>query len=291
MKAQRARRVRLDVALVQRGMVDTRARAQAAILAGEVYLKGVRVDKPGMLVPVDAVVAHRPSRPQFVSRGGDKLDHALHEFRIDPVGLVAADVGASTGGFTDCLLQRGVRRVYAIDVGTGQLHWRLRNDPRVLNLERRDVRSVTSGDLDGHVDLVVVDVAFISLAKVLPAVIRLVRPDGNIVALLKPQFEVGPAVAKRGVVRDPGAHRDVLIRAIAYAASAGWPVVHGTSSPITGPDGNIEFFLHLRNVPAASASVDVAAVVSVAHATVRRPRPPSSGAEPRATHRQPVAPR
>ena len=258
--------------LVERGVVPTRARAQAAILAGEVYVNGVRIDKPGTRVPVDADLQIRPRRPGFVSRGGNKLDHALQMFGIDVSGLVAVDVGASTGGFTDCLLQRGARRVYAVDVGTGQLDWRLRGEPRVVSLEQRDIRTVTAQDLSGQVDLATVDVAFISLGTVLPAVSRLVRPGGTVVALVKPQFEVGPRLAGRGVVKDPAIHREVLVRTITLAEATGLRVLGATASPIAGPQGNIEFFLHLSHAHGPSHAVDVNAVVAHAHATIKRKR-------------------
>lgn len=253
--------------------MNSRARAQASILAGEVYVAGVRANKPGQLSPVDAPIEVRARRPAFVSRGGEKLDHALTTFAIDVVGLTAVDVGASTGGFTDCLLQRGARKVYAIDVGTGQLAWRLRQDPRVVSLEQRDVRSVAVDELGGAADLATVDVAFISLVKVLPSVARLVRPGSRIVALVKPQFEVGPRLARRGVVRDAAVHREVLQTMIAAANTMGLSSVAATFSPIAGPDGNLEFFLHLCNAPNRGVPVDVDAAVAAAHARVPRGDP------------------
>lgn len=268
-------KIRLDVALAERGFVDSLARAQASILAGEVYVDGVRADKPGLRVPADASIEIRTRRAAFVSRGGEKLDHALAAFAIDVSGLVAVDVGASTGGFTDCLLQHGARKVYAIDVGTGQLDWRLRQDPRVVSLEQRDIRGVTAEELSGPADLATVDVAFVSLSKVLPRVAGLVRPGGSIVALVKPQFEVGPKLARRGVVRDAAAHRDVLATIIAAAMRMGLSPVAATPSPIAGPDGNLEFFLHLHSTPGRAMPIDVAAVVTTAHATVKGR--PSSG--------------
>jgi 23S rRNA (cytidine1920-2'-O)/16S rRNA (cytidine1409-2'-O)-methyltransferase len=261
---------RLDVALVERGLLSTRARAQGAILAGEVFVDGARVTKTGARVDSDAVVELRPQRPPFVGRGGYKLDHALTAFAVDVRGLRAVDVGASTGGFTDCLLQRGAARVYAVDVGSGQLDWHLRNDPRVTALERRDVRSVRPDDLGGPVDVATVDVSFIGLGKVLPALRALVRPGAAVLALVKPQFEAGPKAAKRGVVRDPAVHEEVLRRVIAQAETAGFRVLDATYSPIAGPDGNLEYFLRLEAAPGASQTVDVAAVIRSAHATVPR---------------------
>ncbi len=264
-----AQHVRVDALLVGRGLADTRTRAQAMVLAGEVYVNDLRVEKPGARVPADAHVEVRRRRPLFASRGGYKLDHALTTFAIDVANHVAADVGASTGGFTDCLLQRGARLVYAIDVGTGQLSWDLRRNPRVISLERRDVRTVTAEELGGQVDLATVDVAFISLVQVMPAVIRLVRPQGPMVALLKPQFEVGPRAAKGGVVRDPAVHRATLTRGMARLEALGLTVKAVTASPLAGPEGNLEFFLHLEVGPGPSAVIDVEEVVTAAHETVR----------------------
>jgi len=258
-------RTRLDALLVQKGLAPSRTSAQASILAGDVFVNGIRAQKAGTTVDEDAVIEIRASRPAFVSRGGVKLDHALAEFDITVAGLVALDVGSSTGGFTDCLLQRGASRVYAVDVGTGQLEWRLRNDPRVISLERRDIREVVPGDVGGSVGVATVDVSFVSLKKVLPAVARLLKPGGTAVVLVKPQFEVGPKQAKRGVVRDPAVHRRVLLEVIDAASSGGWTVVDATPSPLRGPEGNLEFFLHLRNEPGPPPAVNVDAAVRRAH--------------------------
>jgi len=269
---------RLDAQLVARGLVESAAKAQVVILAGEVYVNNIRAGRPDRLVGPDATVEIRPRRARFVSRGGEKLEHALLAFGIDPAGTRAVDVGASTGGFTDCLLQHGARRVYAVDVGTGQLAWTLRSNPRVVVLERRDIRSLESGDLDGPVDLATVDVAFISLTRVLSAVAALLRTDGSIAALVKPQFEVEAALTRRGVVRDAAVHRGVLRRVLARAKEIGLVPVAATYSPIAGPQGNLEFFVHLRRSAThrvgqgsgPTASVDVDAVVTVAHQRVRR---------------------
>ena len=270
-------KARLDAQLVARGLVDSAAKAHVVILAGEVYVNNIRAGRPDQLVGPDATVEIRPRRARFVSRGGEKLEHALLAFGIDPAGTQAVDVGASTGGFTDCLLQHGTRRVYAVDVGTGQLAWTLRSDPRIVVLERRDVRSLESGDLDGPVDLATVDVAFISLTRVLSAVAALLRTDGSIVALVKPQFEVEAALTRRGVVRDAAVHRHVLRRVLARATEIGLVPVAATYSPIAGPQGNLEFFVHLRRAThhpvlggGPAASIDVDAVVAVAHQRVRR---------------------
>ena len=262
-------RRRLDLLLVDRGLAPTRARAQAMVLAGEVFVDGRAVEKPGTAVDSGGSIDVRPRRPAFVSRGGVKLDHALTVFGIDVRGRVALDVGASAGGFTDCLLQRGAARVYAVDVGTGQLAWTLRVDPRVVSIEQRDIRALAPDVIGGPADLATVDVAFISLFKVLPAVIPLVRAGGPVVALLKPQFEVGPKVAKGGVVADPAAHVAVLTVALAKAADLGVTVRGVAASPISGPAGNLEFFLWLDTASQPAATVDVAQIVADAHARIR----------------------
>lgn len=273
------RRIRADVLLTERGLFESRAKAAAAVLAGEVYLDGTRVDKPGQLVPADVTVEIRPRRGRYVGRGGEKLEHALQRFGISPAGITAIDVGASTGGFTDCLLQHGARSVVAIDVGTGQLDWQLRTDPRVTSLEQRDIRTVTVDDVGGLSDLATIDVAFISLTKVLSSVARLVRPTGAIIALVKPQFEAGPKLARRGVVRDAAVQRTVLLHVLDHARALGLVPVAATYSPIAGPEGNLEFFVHLR-LQGQPAGIDTAAAVAEAHAVVPRrgvkPRPPIS---------------
>lgn len=261
---------RLDVVLVEQGLFPTRARAQAAVLAGEVYVDGEPVSKVGTRVDPGAAIEIRSRRPRFVSRGGIKLDHALTAFALDVRGLRAADVGSSTGGFTDCLLKRGAAQVYAVDVGTGQLAWELRTDPRVTVLERRNARSVGLHDLDGPVDIATVDVSFIGLGRLLPTLRILVRAGGTLVALVKPQFEAGPKAAKRGVVRDAAVHEDVLRRVISQAEAAGFRLLNAVHSPIAGPEGNLEYFLHLEASPGASRPVDITAVVRMAHERVPR---------------------
>ncbi len=270
MTTMAGKRVRLDALLVGRGLAESRMRAQAMVLAGEVYLAHLRASKPGTLVSADAEIEIRSRRPAFVSRGGYKLDHAIQAFGIDVAGRVAIDVGASTGGFTDCLLQRGARLVYAIDVGTGQLAWTLRRDSRVVSLEQRDVRTVTAEELGQPADLATVDVAFISLLTVMPAVMRLVRPPGPIVALLKPQFEVGPGVAKGGVVRDSVVHRATLERSLARLEALGLTIKGVTASPLAGPEGNLEFFFHLMlGTTERGPAIDIESIVASAHETVR----------------------
>jgi 23S rRNA (cytidine1920-2'-O)/16S rRNA (cytidine1409-2'-O)-methyltransferase len=262
-------RIRVDTLLVKRGLVDSRTQAAAAVLAGEVYINGTRAAKPGQSVTADASVEVHSRRRRFVGRGGEKLDRALALFQIGVAGKSAVDVGASTGGFTDCLLQHGASRVVAIDVGTGQLDWRLRADPRILSLEKRDIRTTTVEDVGGAVDVVTIDVAFISLTKVLPAAVKLVHSHGDIIALVKPQFEVGPKLARRGVVRDVMVHRTVLSRVLEFASAMGLVPIAATYSPIAGPEGNLEFFVHLRREGQPGA-IDVNAVVAQAHAQVPR---------------------
>lgn len=231
---------RLDVLLVEHGLVASREKAKALILAGEVRVAGQRVRLPSALIPTDApLVLDQP--PPFVGRGGLKLAHALTAFGVDPTGRPAADIGASTGGFTDCLLQQGAVRVYAIDVGYGQLDYRLRQDPRVVVRERVNARYLE--ELPEPVDLMTIDVSFISVRLILPAVRRVLGAAGQVVVLIKPQFEAGRAqVGKKGIVRDPAVHRAVLTEFCTWAAEAGWTVRGLTDSPIRGAEGNREFF-------------------------------------------------
>ncbi|HTX52167.1 MAG TPA: TlyA family RNA methyltransferase [Candidatus Baltobacteraceae bacterium] len=237
-------RCRADLLLVERGLCASRADAQRLILAGKVHAAGRRLDKPGMLVPADAPVeVSGPAHP-FVSRGGVKLQHGLTVFGVSPAGRICLDVGASTGGFTDCLLQAGARQVIAVDVGYGQFDARLRRDARVLLLERTNIRHLET--LPVLPDLAVIDVSFISLALVLPPVLRLLGGPREIVALIKPQFEVGKGrVGKGGVVRDPALHRVAINRAVSAAAELGLRTRGITASPLLGPMGNREFLIHL----------------------------------------------
>jgi 23S rRNA (cytidine1920-2'-O)/16S rRNA (cytidine1409-2'-O)-methyltransferase len=231
---------RLDVLLVQRGLAQSREKARTAILAGDVLVNGVPALRQAATVPEDARIELARS-PRYVGRGGEKLEHALGAFALAVRGLVALDVGASTGGFTDCLLQHGAARVYAVDVGYGQLDYRLRRDARVVVLERTNIRDLE--ELPEKPDLATVDVSFIGLEKVLPAVVRLLRPGGRIVALVKPQFQARRReVAKGGVVKDPLVHAAVLGRVVAWAAGHGLRFGGLTTSPLRGPAGNREFF-------------------------------------------------
>ena len=238
-------RQRLDQALVARGLVETRAKAQALILAGAVYSGEKRLDKPGEPVADDAALEVRGKPHPWVSRGGLKLVKGLDHFGFDPAGRTCLDVGASTGGFTDVLLSRGAARVYAVDVGHGQLDWKLRNDPRVVVLEKTNARHLTRSEVPDEIGAVVCDASFIGLETVLPAPLALAGPGAFAVALIKPQFEVGKGrVGKGGVVRDAALHEEVCQRIERWFASQpGWSVLGVVESPITGPDGNVEFLI------------------------------------------------
>ena len=257
--------VRLDTLLVQRRLVESRQKAQSLILAGQVLVDGHLADKPGRRIPESARVTIREGLP-YVSRGGTKLAHALDRFEIDVSEKIAADIGASTGGFTDCLLQRGASRVYAVDVGYGQLAWKLRQDPRVVVLERTNVRHLES--LPESVDIATIDVSFISLELVLPQVKKLLSPEGEIVSLIKPQFEAGrEQVGKGGVVKDPGIHRTVLEKVIGLAERGQLRVRGLTPSPVRGPAGNVEFFIYLsRDQRLDSISIEEAVDVCLKEA-------------------------
>ncbi len=236
---------RLDVLLVSLGLAESRAKAQATIMAGEVYVNGQKADKSGMEVDITSNVEVRGSACPYVSRGGLKLEKALRNFGVDPTGYVCSDSGASTGGFTDCLLQQGASKVFAIDVGYGQLAWKIRNDPRVVVMERTNIRYVTPEDLGQPLDLSVIDVSFISLSLVLPVVKTLLKPMGQVLCLIKPQFEAGrDKVGKKGVVRDAAVHEEVLQNFISLAKSLGFTIRNLTFSPVKGPEGNIDFLVH-----------------------------------------------
>lgn len=257
---------RLDLLLTEKGLCDSRSRAQAIIMSGEVYVNGQKCDKAGTAVDRNAVIEVRGNSCPYVSRGGLKLEKAMRDFGIDPTGYVCSDSGASTGGFTDCLLQRGASKVYAIDVGYGQLAWRIRTDPRVVCMERTNIRYVTPDMIGQPLDLSVVDVSFISLKLVLPAIQALLKPTGQVVCLIKPQFEAGKdKVGKKGVVRDPAVHAEVLQAFLALAQSLHFTVKNLTYSPVKGPEGNIEFLGHLSMCPEGGIVPDVPAIVVAAH--------------------------
>ncbi|MEI6447436.1 MAG: TlyA family RNA methyltransferase [Actinomycetes bacterium] len=243
-------RVRLDSLLVQRGFFETRSRASASVIAGEVILGPgrSRASKPGQMVASDIEIALEEKAGRYVSRGGVKLANALDSLHVDPSGRSALDAGASTGGFTDCLLQRGASRVLAVDVAYGELAWSIRNDPRVEVRERTNARSLVAGDTPWPVDLIVCDLSFISLTKVLPALVGVASPGFDLLAMIKPQFEVGrEAIGKGGVVRDPALRRSALVSVGEFALSLGVDVCGYASSGLPGPKGNLETFIHITD--------------------------------------------
>ena len=246
-------RVRLDQLVFDKGLAPSRERAKAVVLAGLVSVNGEVVSKAGTLVDTNAAVTLEAPDHPYVGRGGLKLAHALDTFGIAVTGREALDLGASTGGFTDVLLQRGAARVVALDVGHGQLDWRLRNDPRVVVVEHFNARHLTLADLPGPVDVVVIDVSFISLRQILPPVVTVLRDGADVVALVKPQFEAGRDEVRKGIIRDPAVHQRVLAEVTAAGAEVGLTRVGSTPSPITGQKGNVEFLLHLRPSPARRA--------------------------------------
>ena len=238
---------RLDVLMVEKGLVESRQRAQAIIMAGQVYSGEKRLDKAGMTLDEDTALGVRGQTLRYVSRGGLKLEKAMKHFPIDLKGKTAADIGASTGGFTDCMLQNGAAKVYAVDVGYGQLAWSLRSDDRVVVLERTNARYLSHNEIPDVLDFASIDVSFISLKLILPALRQLMSEDGEVVALIKPQFEAGrEKVGKKGVVRDPAVHLEVLEHFTQHAAEAGFTVKGIDFSPIRGPEGNIEYLGYMQ---------------------------------------------
>ena len=262
---------RLDVLLVERGFVETRTKAQAIIMSGLVYVSGQKADKPGMSFDENSEIEVRGATCHYVSRGGLKLEKALRDFGVDPTDYVCSDSGASTGGFTDCLLQQGARKVFAIDVGYGQLDWKIRSDPRVVVMERTNVRYVTPEQLGEPLDLSVVDVSFISLKIVLPVIKTFLKEkSGQVLCLIKPQFEAGKEkVGKKGVVRDPAVHKEVLDDFVALTNEIGFKILGLTFSPVKGPEGNIEFLAHLTLADTVGIEPDTEAVVTQAHNTLK----------------------
>ena len=259
---------RLDVLLVSLGLAESRAKAQATIMAGEVYVNGQKADKAGMEVDITSNVEVRGSACPYVSRGGLKREKALRNFGGDPTGFVCSDSGASTGGFTDCLLQQGASKVFAIDVGYGQLAWKIRNDPRVVVMERTNIRYVTPEDLGEPLDLSVIDVSFISLGLVLPVVKTLLKPTGQVLCLIKPQFEAGKEkVGKKGVVRDSAVHEEVLQNFISLAKSLDFTIRDLTFSPVKGPEGNI--LAHLSLAAGEDSYPTPSELVAQAHAALK----------------------
>lgn len=238
---------RLDVLLVKRGFFDTREKAQKTIMAGLVFIDNIRIDKAGEKVKVSSNIEVKGNAIPYVSRGGLKLEKAIKEFNIILDNKVCMDVGASTGGFTDCMLKNGAKKVFSIDVGYGQMAWELRTDPRVVCMERTNIRYVTREDINDYVDFSSIDVSFISLNLVLPVVKELLTNDGIIVSLIKPQFEAGKdKVGKKGVVRDPNVHKEVIINVVSFASGIGLKLVGLTFSPIRGPEGNIEYLAYFK---------------------------------------------
>ena len=264
---------RLDVLLVNRGMFESRAKAQAAVMAGQVLVNEQKIDKPGTPVAPEVTIRLLGNKLPYVSRGGLKLEKALQIFPISVEGKVVADIGASTGGFTDCALQNGAAKVYAIDVGYGQLAWKLRNDERVVNMERTNVRYLEADSLPEQVDAATIDVAFISLDKILHAVHKILKPEGFVVALIKPQFEAGrEKVGKKGVVRDPKVHLEVLENFLTHAKDNHFTVLGITYSPIRGPEGNIEYLGYLRKSGEPDTIPDLAALVDASHSELKERR-------------------
>lgn len=260
------KKIRLDQLVFDLGLTESRERAKTTIMSGLVFVDGQRADKPGMSVSPDANVEVRGKALPFVSRGGYKLDKALKVFPVDPAGKVCIDCGASTGGFTDVLLQHNAAKVYSVDVGYGQLAWKLRNDERVVNLEKTNLRYVTSEQIPEILDMAVMDVSFISIKLVLPAVKQLLKDNADIICLIKPQFEAGrEEVGKKGVVRDVKVHEAVINSILDFAPTIGLSVQGLDFSPIKGPEGNIEYICHMRNSAEASAEFDVAAIVEASH--------------------------
>ncbi len=261
---------RLDVLVVSRGFAPSREKAKAIIMAGNVLVDGQREDKAGSMFPDTVEITVKGHKLPYVSRGGLKLEKAMTHFGASLDRKVCMDVGASTGGFTDCMLKNGAVKVYAIDVGHGQLDWKLRNDERVVCMERTNIRYVVPEDIQELSEFTSIDVSFISLTKVLLPVRNLLSEDGEIVCLIKPQFEAGrEKVGKKGVVRDAAVHKDVIQTVIAYAQSISFAVLHLEFSPIKGPEGNIEYLLHLKKLPEGVMSqelpVDIDGIVKAAH--------------------------
>ncbi|MBR2635627.1 MAG: TlyA family RNA methyltransferase [Oscillospiraceae bacterium] len=250
-------KTRLDLRLVQLGLVTGRDKAKAVIMAGTVYVNGQKADKAGFEVSEEDKIELRGETLRYVSRGGLKLEKAMESFPITIDGTVCMDIGASTGGFTDCMLQNGAKKVYAIDVGYGQLAWKLRTDDRVINLERTNFRHVTNEQVPDPVDFASVDVSFISLTLILPPAMSLLAEGGQMVCLIKPQFEAGKGlVGKKGVVKEPQIHKDVIVKVIDFAHQNGFSVLGLTYSPVKGPEGNIEYLVHLQKSGEPVCNVD-----------------------------------
>ena len=264
---------RLDVLLVKKNLAESREKAKAVIMAGIVYVDDEKEDKAGSMFEETAKIEVRGSTLKYVSRGGLKLEKAMTHFGVTLDQKICMDVGASTGGFTDCMLQNGAVKVYSVDVGHGQLAWKLRNDPRVVCMEKTNIRYVTPEEIPDRIQFVSIDVSFISLTKVLGPVKALMEPEGQVVCLIKPQFEAGrEKVGKKGVVRERSVHLEVIRMVAAFAGSIGFEALHLEFSPIKGPEGNIEYLLHLRNDAGGNvyenSSIDAEEIVNQAHETL-----------------------
>ena len=258
---------RLDVLLVNRGLAPSREKSKAMIMEGNVFVENQREDKAGSSFDVNANIEIKGNTLKYVSRGGLKLEKAMTHFGIELTDKICMDIGASTGGFTDCMLQNGAKKVYAVDVGYGQFAWKLRQDERVVCMEKTNIRYVTPEDIADRLDFASVDVSFISLTKVLEPARNLLQDDGEMVCLIKPQFEAGrEKVGKKGVVREKSVHEEVICKVIDYAVSIGFVVLNLEYSPIKGPEGNIEYLVYIKKAETGSASeIDVKAVVEAAH--------------------------
>ena len=263
--AEKVEKERLDVLLVQQGLANSRELAKAYIMAGNVYVDGQKEDKAGTKVAVTAKLEVKGNQMKYVSRGGYKLEKAMDVFGIRLDGKICLDIGASTGGFTDCMLQNGARKVYAIDVGYGQLAWKLRTDERVINMEKTNARYLEADSLAENVDVVTTDVSFISLDKILPAAYNILKPDGQLIALIKPQFEAGKdKVGKKGVVRDKNVHIEVIEKVLSFARETGFKIGGVDFSPIKGPEGNIEYLLWAGKA-LEDQEINVKEIVEVSH--------------------------
>ncbi|WP_088006379.1 TlyA family RNA methyltransferase [Indiicoccus explosivorum] len=263
----KVKKERVDVLLVERGLCETREAAKRAVMAGIVYTASERLEKPGVKIPADTPLTVKGSASKYVSRGGLKLEKALEVFDITIDGKLLLDIGASTGGFTDCALQNGARHSYALDVGYNQLAWKLRQDPRVTVMERVNFRHSEAADFtEGLPEIATIDVSFISLKLILPVLSGILVPEGDVIALVKPQFEAGKErVGKKGIVRDPRVHEDVLADVAEFASASGFRLENASYSPITGGEGNIEFLFHLKRGIGAGREIDFPALVREAH--------------------------
>ena len=264
-------KIRLDMAVLERGLSESRAKAGALIMAGQVYVNGQKATKAGLTVKESDKIEVRGEKMPFVSRGGYKLDKAVKAFHLQLQDCVCMDIGASTGGFSDCMLQNGAKKVYAVDVGYGQLAWKLRTDARVVNMERTNFRYLTTEDIAEQLDFASVDVSFISLKIILPVLFALLREGGEAVCLIKPQFEAGKEnVGKKGVVRDPSVHTEVVKTVTQFSFETGFSVLHLSFSPIKGPEGNIEYLMHIKKEKEPTfADSDISALIAESHNTLK----------------------